>query len=149
METTINIFKTDTAIQIIQKYSQNEIIGKRILIKNLHLKKLNKMYGRNIFKKNDASINSETLWASTQPFGIINKKISHNTHNLKPKEIVKSLQTISKPLNIIPSYYGRFIIITMSNNSLFDIAVVIDPKSENLISKEIENKIITIFPKFK
>ena len=149
METVINIFKTGKAIQIIQTYSKKEIVGKHISIKNLHLKRLNKIYGKNIFRKNDASINSETLWASTQPFGIIKEGISHNTHNLKPNEIVKGLQMISKPIDIIPSYYGRFVIVTMSSNILFDIAVVIDPKSENLQLGETENKIITIFPKFK
>ncbi|MBQ0009371.1 MAG: hypothetical protein KBS97_03775, partial [Firmicutes bacterium] len=104
METRINIANTYKAIQIIKKYSDKEIIGKRILIKNLHLKRLNQIYGKKIFSKNDAAINSETLWASTQQFGINKKEILHNTHNLKPKEIVKSLQTISKPLKIVPSY---------------------------------------------
>ena len=115
----------------------------------LHLKKLNSIYGQTIFLKNDAFINSETLWATTQPFGEVGSNLSHNTHNLKPKEIIKSFQMISKSKNIKPSYYGRFIVITMSGNTLFDIAVVIDPKSENVSLPFISNKIVSIFPQFK
>ena len=149
METIINPAKTDEAVQIIQEYSKKEVIGNVILIRNLHLKKLNEVYGDKIFSKNDAFINSETLWAATQPFGEIGRNFSHNAHNLKAKEIVRSLQTLSKSKNIKPSYYGRFIVITMSGNSLFDIAVVIDPKSESANLPFIANKIVSIFPQFK
>ena len=95
-------------------------------IVNTHIRDLNKVLNRNIFKKDALFIHCESLWEIMQPIG---KKEKHNYHGLSPEKIYEALSTMRYSKDIIISYDDRYLILTLATvfNDV-NIAVIITPK---------------------
>ena len=144
MQCAINLGNKKTAIMILESFSSKKV-NVDIKITNTHIKELNKILNRNIFKKDSLFINSETLWEIMQPIGNRGK---HNFHGLSPEKVYEALSTMRFSKDIIVSYDDRYLILTLA--TVFkdvNIAVIVTPKGnlKNVHQKEI-NRIITIYP---
>ena len=144
METTINIAKRKEAIKILKDFKENHYKNRLIQIINVHLKNVNDFYGKKIFLKDDCVVESDTLWEIMQPIGA---KKSHNFHGLDEEIVYNVFSSLSKPIEVKPSYYGRFIIVTIAvEQHGHNLGAVIEPNIFNITLDKKINKIITIHP---
>ena len=118
-------------------------MNKDVRFTNVHLKKLNEKLRKYIFKKNDAYINSETLWDSMQEQG---GSGVHNYHELIAEDIVSALSSIAEPYAVLKAKHERYSVITETTthfgNNLFFIIEIGSGLSSNK-NKNI-NKIVTM-----
>ena len=144
MQNIINLGNRKTAIMILEFFSLKKM-SVDIKIINTHIKELNKILKRKIFKKDSLFINAESLWEIMQPIG---NKGKHNYHGLSPEKIYDALSTIRFSKDIIVSYDDRYLILTLA--TVFkevNIAVIVTPKGNVKSSHQKEiNRIITIYP---
>ena len=143
MKLVINIKETETAIKEVDAFRIKKYVNKDVRFTNIHLKKLNEKIRRNIFKKNDAYINSETLWDSMQEQG---GSDVHNYHELTAEDIVSALSSIAEPYAVLKAKHERYSVITETTthfgNNLFFIIEIGSGLSSNK-NKNI-NKIVTM-----
>lgn len=142
METTINIGKRREAIRILKDFKINHYENRPIEITNIHLENINNIFGRKIIFRNNCFVESQTLWELMQPLG--NKK-THNSHNLSPTEIFEALFNVKKPLEVVESYFGRYVILTIAiEQNGHKLGVVVEPETYHTVLNKTVNKIITI-----
>lgn len=144
METKINISNKKEAIAIIKTYKEKLYSNKIIEIENIRLKNINKFLKNKVIRRSNCFIESKTLWEIMQPIG---KKDSHNYHGFTEEIIFDVLNSISKPIDVKPSYYGRFLIVTIAiEQHGHNIGAIIEPNIYNITLDKTINKIITIHP---
>lgn len=106
------------------------------------MQKINKIYGRKIIFRNSCFVESQTLWELMQPLG---SKITHNSHNLSPEQIYEAFLNCKKPIDVIKSYFKRYVILTIAlENNKHNLGVVIEPETYHAVLKKTVNKVITI-----
>ena len=143
---TINLGNREKALKSITE-SKNKNYGKiDIKIENLHLKDLNKLVGKMIFKKNDAFISGETLFELMQPIG---EKNHHHFHNLSAETIFKTLLFLKKPYCILKTGANRYSILSKHMEKLKRIITIIEINANKVSEINKINKIVTIYPKDK
>ena len=141
----INLGNQKSALEVIETVQKNDYVPFDIKIHNSHITELNKTIGKTIFRKDALYISSRTLWEIMQPVG---GKGKHHFHGLTPYNVLDSLIKMKYSRDIIPSYDGRYLIITVSFvYEKVPLAIVIDPKG-TLNGKRGNNvaKIVTIYP---
>ena len=144
VKTEINIAKREEALNILRDFKENMFINKPIKLINIHIKTLNSILKENIFIRDNCYIDSQTLWEIMQPLG---KKTCHNSHNLSEIEVFNVLKNIKNPINVVKSYFNRFLIITIATEiNGYHLCAVIEPNTYNVILEKVINKIITIHP---
>lgn len=144
METKINIKLKKEAIEIIKKYKEKLFSNKIIEVENIHLGRINKFFKSKIVTRDNCFIESKTLWEIMQPIG---DKKSHNFHGLDEEIVYNVFSSLSKPIEVKPSYYGRFIIVTIAvEQHGHNLGAVIEPNIYNITLDKKINKIITIHP---
>ena len=145
MNKYINIANKNESLYTLNYFRYNRCSPFFVRISNLHIKDLNKVLGRNIFKKDTVYINSETLWDIMQPVG---GKGSHHYHGLTPEEVYNTLSRLRYSKQIIPSYDDRFVVITdiQIRDGLYMVAILLT--NEDLYKENIDNVtiVITIYP---
>lgn len=144
METKINISNKKEAIEIIKSYKNKLYSNKIIEIENIRLKNINKFLKNKIIRRSNCFIESKTLWEIMQPIG---DRDSHNFHGFDEEIIFDVLNSLSKPIDVRPSYYGRFLIVTIVvEQHNHNLGAVIEPNVFNITLDKTINKIITIHP---
>ena len=144
METTINIAKRKEALKILKNFKDNIYQNSIVEIENIRLKNINKFFKSTIITRSNCFIESKTLWEIMQPIG--NKK-SHNFHGLTEEMVFDALNSLSNPIDAKPSYYGRFLIITIAvEEHGHNLGAIIEPNIYNITLDKTINKIITIHP---
>lgn len=142
----INLANKKSTIEVLEEYkNSNGNFDVDIKILNSHIRDLNAILNKNVFKKNTLFIHSQTLWEIMQPVG---GKGQHNYHGLSPNNVYDALTTIRFSNDVTLSYGDRYLIITLA--TVFDdinIAIVITPKGTQRVNpKKSINKVITIYP---
>ena len=141
----INVGNPKTALKALIAIKNSNGSSIDIRITNSHIKELNKIIGKNVFKKDALFISSRTLWEIMQPLG---GKGWHHYHDLSPENIYDVLNNIKRPEEVIPSYDGRYLVITIV--TVFKgvhLVVILEPDGtlyNNRMSSV--NRIITIYP---
>ena len=144
METTINIAKRKEAIKILKEYKNNLYQNTIVEINNIRLKSINKFFKSKIITRSNCFIESKTLWEIMQPIG---DKNSHNYHGLNEEMVFNALDSLSNPIDVKPSYYRRFLIITIAvEEHGHNLGAIIEPNIYNITLDKTINKIITIHP---
>ena len=147
MNKTINI-KDPKSINYIAEFKNKKYAPTDIKITNVHLKRLNKIVGFELFKKNDLYIDSMTLYEIMQPLG---NKGTHNYHNLTPEDIFYALGGLDNPKIVYKDRSDRFAIVPIYISSVKELLIVIievGARLKNDMNANI-NKIVTIYPKSK
>ena len=141
----INIGDKESCLQTLTQFKENKYVPFHVRITNSNIKELNKVIGRNVFKKDALYINSLSLWEIMQPIG---GKGVHHYHGLTPEDVYNALSRLQYSKEIYTSCEDRYIVIT-------DVAITKDVKlvvilaSNALLYKERIDKvvvIITIYP---
>jgi len=148
MNKYINIANKNESLYTLNYFRDNRCSPFFVRISNLHIKDLNKVLGRNVFKKDAVYINSETLWDIMQPIG---GKGSHHHHGLTPEDVYNSLSRLRYSKQVKLSYDNRVVAITdVIVNDYLRLFVVVSPNTsavtENLISII---SVVTIYPSDK
>ena len=148
MNITINLAERDSAINQLTIFRDKEYVPFYVRISNSHIKSLNKVIGRVIFKKDAVYINSQTLHEIMQPVG---GKGKHNYHGLTHENVYNALIRMRYSQNIITTFDDRYVVIT-------DVVVVDDVKlliivssDTTIVSESLDSviTIITIYPSDK
>ena len=146
MKIAINIKRKITAIESIEKFKNKKYSSIDIQFTNMHLLKINELIRKDVFKKNNLYVSSNTLFDIMQPVG---DKHSHNSHNLSPKEIVEVLNNLTNPYCVYVAKYGRYafvsIIIGECGEPLIVIIEVGSGTHDNPAANV--NKMVTMYPK--
>lgn len=148
MKVTINLANKDSSIEQLKLFKDKKYAPFYLNIINSHIKELNKVVGRNIFKKDAVYINSLTLWEIMQPVG---GQGSHHYHGLTPDEVYGALSKMQYSKNVIPTYDDRYVVITdVVVNEYLKLIVIISSETD-IISEDLKNivAIITIYPSDK
>ena len=147
MSRIINI-RNIKAIKEIEKYKTKRYSETDIKITNVHLKRLNELMNKELFKKNDLYIGSGTLHEIMQPLG---NKGSHNYHNLTPEDVFYALGALEHPKIVYKDKNRRYAIVPVYISSVNELLIVIIEVGAGLtINRNAKiNKIVTIFPKSK
>ena len=142
---TINIGNPEKALENLIEIKNKNYGNVDIKIGNLHLKRINELVRKNVFKKNDAFINAETLWEVMQPVG---EKNHHHFHNLTTENVLETLKTLSNPYCVLQTESNRLSILSTyeKNGKRLVTIIEIDTVLLGLSAAKI-NKIITIYPK--
>lgn len=142
---SINIKNHSQSLKDIGTFSNKNYGSLNVKIENLHLKKINELIRKNVFKQNDAYISAETLWELMQPIG---KKAHHHFHGLTSENILATLNSLSEPYCVLQTGINRFSILsTFEENRKRLITIIeIDATLAGFPFAKI-NKIITIYPK--
>lgn len=145
MNKIINI-KTKKSINEIQVFSEKIFVPVDIKFENVHLRKLNKLIGNEVFSKNDLYINSKTLWELMQPIGDVG---SHNYHELMPEDIFYALNALIEPIAVFKVKSDRYAIVPVYIYSFAEPLMVVIEKDAELMNRQNAkiNKIVTIYPK--
>lgn len=146
MKTVINIKERENAIKDVDAFRKKKYEGKDVRFTNVNLLAINKLIDRQIFRKNDLFINSETLWELTQPIGCSG---THNYHELTPGDIVDALNSITDPYALFETKRRRYAIITTTMSHFEEPLMAIIEVGASLIlnSQANINKVVTIYPK--
>lgn len=145
---SINLAEREESIKAINIIKDEKRNPRFIRVLNTHIKELNRVIGRNVFKKDAVYINSETLWEIMQPVG---GEGIHHHHGLTPEDVYNSLSRLRYSKQVMPSYDNRVVAVTdVIVNDYLRLFVVISPKTsvvtENLLSIV---SVVTIFPSDK
>ena len=142
---TINIGNTEKALENLNEIKNKNYGNVDIKIENIHLKDLNKLIDRTVFKQNDAYINAETLWESMQPIGL---KIEHNTHGFTPNNLLSIFESLSNPFCILKTHFNRYTLISSIFINTTRVLTIIEINAPLNKKKNARiNKIVTIYPK--
>ncbi len=141
----INIGNPKTALKALTAIKNSDGSSADIRITNSHIKELNKIIGKNVFKKDALYVSSRTLWELMQPLG---GKGWHHYHDLSPKNIYDVLNNLKRSKEVIPSYDGRYLVITIV--TVFNevhLVVILEPNGALYNDRTTSvNRIITIYP---
>lgn len=142
---TINLGNERSSLEILKRIKEKDKTSFDIRITNSHIKNLNAILGKNVFKKDALFINAETLREIMKPIG---GKGKHHFHGLDPFIIFDILSQIKNSQLVIESYDQRYLIITiaeLTGNKKY--AVIVQP---NCYQKELKTnfitRIVTIYP---
>lgn len=142
---TINLGNERFSLEILQRIKEKNNVSFDIRITNSHIKNLNVILGRNVFKKDTLFVSAKTLWEIMQPIG---GKGKHHYHGLSPKDIYNTLTSLKYSKRIYFSYDNRYVILTLAVFEMAKLAIVVQPNcslKDNATTNVI--KIITIYPK--
>ena len=141
----INLVEKEETINTLQLIRDGKKVSRYIRIINSHIKELNKIIGRNVFKKDAVYINSLTLWEIMQPVG---GQGSHHYHGLAPEEVYNALSRIQYSKNVITTDEDRLIVISDVEIKEGLFLLVIIARDQNLYKERLDNVavIITIYP---
>ena len=145
MNIIINIAERESAINQLTTFRDKEYTPFYVRISNSHIKNLNKVIGRTVFRKDALFINSLSLWEIMQSEG---EEGTHHYHGLTPEEVYNALARLKDSNEVYTSYQDRYIVITdvIVRNDL-KLVIIISP-NEALYKENINNVevIITIYP---
>ncbi len=146
MKKTINIKNEDDAIAILFQFKNKRYKVVDVKFENVHLLKINELIRKEIFRKNDLYVNSDTLYEIMQPIG---GRGTHNHHGLTPKEILDVLNNLTNPFCIYESKTNRYGIISMVKRITGETFIIIVEVGSGLIGKIDANinKFVTMYPK--
>lgn len=141
----INLAEKEKSIEALTIFKTTQYVSYDVRINNSHIKSLNKIIGREIFKKDSVYIDSNTLWEIMQPVGV---KKHHNSHNLTPESIYDILIQIKNSDYAVESYDGRYLVITISTcESHQQHAVIIEPCGS--LKNDFKAKVIRIITMYR
>ena len=144
MNKIINVGHKESALALLQLIKENDYVPFDIRITNSHITELNKVIGKTVFRKDALYISSKTLWEIMQPLGGMGR---HHYHNLCPEDIYNAFATLKDSHDVIPSYDGRYLIITLATYNNVPLAIVVDPNGTlNGRNGLAIIKVITIYP---
>ena len=143
MITVINLNSKKTKSDLITFKEKEYNVNVRIY--NVHLRKINRIVGFNLFSKNDLYVGGETLYAAMQPKG---SDVHHNYHDLTPEDILKALRSITNPYCVLKNGQDKVSIITSFISHLgkpINIIIEIGDGLRGMNDANI-NKMVTLFP---
>ena len=145
---TINLGDKNESIKALKNLRERKGVSRYIRIINSNIKELNKIIGKNIFKKDAVFIRSTTLWEIMQPIG---GKGEHHYHGLSPEDIYNALSRIQYSKQVTVSSDARYIAITDIEVSQKAFLVVVIKANSYLFKLDMKKVvvIITIYPKDK
>lgn len=148
MKRYLNLVNKEMCISILEDIRDSNYVPFYLKITNSHIKDLNKVIGRNAFRKDAVYINSESLWEIMHPVG---GECGHHYHGLTPDEVYTSLTRIRYSSDVKLSHDGRYIVMTDVSKSIGVFLVVILDPNGYLKTEMIEKIIVvvTIYPKDK
>lgn len=141
----INLGNKNESITALNSLKTKKGGSRYIRIINSNIKELNKVIGRNVFKKDALYINSLSLWEIMQPVG---GKGSHHYHGLTPEQVYDALSRLKYSKEVYTSYEDRYIVITdVAITNEVKLIVIVTPNAV-LYKERIDNVavIITIYP---
>ena len=148
MNRYLNLANKDVCIALLEEIRDNDYVPFYLRITNSHIKDLNLVIGRNVFRKDAVYVNSQSLWEIMQPVG---GKGSHHYHGLTPKQIYNALTHIRYSQNVIVSYDQKYVIITdIDVSDKASLVVVVKP--DGYLVKEDQRDVvivISVYPKDK
>ena len=142
----INLGNKKLALKFLSEIKNRGQTHFDIKINNSHILNLNKLIGRNVFKKDTLYIGSETLWEIMQPIG---GKGKHNYHGLTEEDVFIALSSIKNPYAVLVSRDNRYSIISIKLSHFSErLKIIVEVGSElkDRINANV-NKIVTIYPK--
>lgn len=141
----LNLANKDVCIALLEEIRDNDYVPFYLRIANSHIKDLNKVIGRNVFRKDAFYINSISLCEIMQPVG---GKGSHHYHGLTPDEVYNALSRIQYSKSVIPTDDDRFVVITDVEVKEGLYLLVIIARDQYLYKEGLDNVavIITIYP---
>lgn len=145
MQKIINLGNKKASLELLKHLSKNKYEAIEIRIKNTHIKELNKLIGKNVFKNDMVYADASMFWEIMQPLGGRGK---HNFHNLSPENVYDALSTIRNSTQVTLSYDNRYVIVTLATlECSVNIIAVVTPTGtlRTNVSKKI-TKIITLYP---
>lgn len=148
MERKINLQNKQLTIEFLTKIKNKQYSQIDIKLMNSHIKNLNYLVGKNIFKKDAVYVNSSTLWEIMQPQG---KSGKHHYHALTEEDIFNALSNIANPYCVFKSYSDRYAIVSISFSHFNEKTITIIEINADLIGVKNAKvyKIVTIYPKSK
>ena len=142
----INVRNKDLAKEFLRKIKDNDYVPFDIKVENSHIRDLNKLAGKIVFRKDTLYISSFTLWEIMQAVG---SKGKHNYHGLTEDDILMALSSFKNPKYFFITKNYRYAIITTENSHfnipLFVVIEIGAGTKEN--AKANIYKIVTIYPK--
>ena len=148
MNRYLNLANKDVCIALLKEIRDNDYVPFYLRITNSHIKDLNQIIGRNVFRKDAVYINSQSLWETMQPIG---GEGGHHYHGLTPKQIYNALSHIRYSKNVIVSYDQKYVIITdIDVSDKASLVVVVKP--DGYLVKEDQRDVvivISVYPKDK
>ena len=148
MNRFLNLANKDACIALLEDIKDNDYVPFYLRITNSHIRDLNKVIGRNVFKKDAVYVNSQSLWEIMQPVG---GEGGHHYHGLTPEQVYNALIRLRYSKNVRVSYDNRFVVITdVDYNDEVLLVVVVSPNI-TVVKEELDNVIIviTIYPSDK
>ena len=144
----LNLANKDTCIALLEEIRDNDYVPFYLRITNSHIKDLNAVIGRNVFRKDAVYVNSQSLWEIMQPVG---GEGGHHYHGLTPEQVYNALSRMRYSKEIRLSHDGRYIVTTdISHSTNVFLVVILDP--DGYLKTEMIEKIIvvvSIYPKDK
>ena len=145
MQKIINLGNKKASLELLKHLSKNKYEAIEIRIKNTHIKELNRLIGKKVFKNDMVYADASMFWETMQPLGGRGK---HNFHNLSPENVYDALSTIRNSTQVTLSYDNRYVIVTLATLECgVNIIAVVTPTGtiRTNVSKKI-TKIITLYP---
>lgn len=145
MQKNINLGDKESAIDILRNLKENKYEFLEIRVRNSHIKDLNNVLGRKIFKNDVVYANAIMFWEIMQPVG---GKGKHHYHNLSPENVYEALSTMRYSNNVTISYDNRYVIVTLATIAGgISIAAIVTPDGHTKQSnKKNVIRIITMYP---
>ena len=145
MQKNINLGDKGSAIDILRNLKENKYESLEIRVRNSHIKDLNNVLGRKIFKNDVVYANAIMFWEIMQPVG---GKGKHHYHNLSPENVYEALSTMRYSNNVTISYDNRYVIVTLATIAGgISIAAIVTPDGHTKqLNKKNVIKIITMYP---
>ena len=141
----INLGNRVEALEFLEDFKNKKYVPFYVRITNSNIKELNKVIGRNVFKKDALYINSLSLWEIMQPVGGRGK---HHYHGLTPEDVYNALSRLQYSKEVYTSCEDRYVVITDVVITRDVKLVVILTPNALLYKERIDNVvvIITIYP---
>lgn len=145
MQKNINLGDKGSAIDILRNLKENKYESLEIRVRNSHIKDLNNVLGRKIFKNDVVYANAIMFWEIMQPVG---GKGKHHYHNLSPENVYEALSTMRYSNNVTISYDNRYVIVTLATIAGgISIAAIVTPEGHTKqLNKKNVIRIITMYP---
>ena len=145
MQKNINLGDKGSAIDILRNLKENKYESLEIRVRNSHIKDLNNVLGRKIFKNDVVYANAIMFWEIMQPVG---GKGKHHYHNLSPENVNEALSTMRYSNNVTISYDNRYVIVTLATIAGgISIAAIVTPEGHTKqLNKKNVIRIITMYP---
>ena len=141
----INLGNKESSLKMLKHLKTNKYESLEIRMRNSHIKDLNLLLGRKIFKNDVVYTSASMLWEVMQPLGGRGK---HNYHNLTPENVYEALSTMRYSKNVTLSYDNRYVIVTLATTiGEISIAVIVTPSGAMKDNRNnYVTKVITIYP---